>query len=155
MKEKTSLVLMGAGLLSALTLALPRDSQADGRYSRRSAARQEIRQNWREIRSDRAELRRDVQEYHRDIHALRQARRHGASPEEIARLRGEVRQGAREIAQDRRELREDYAELRRDLDRYGYYNRGHYRNRHWWGWSRWGWGSGRWERHDRWDGHWE
>ena len=150
--KKGSLLLVGAGLVSVLALAVPSNSQADphGRYSRRSSARQEIRQNWREINSDRAELRRDVEEYQRDLNALRRARRQDASPAEIARLRGEVRQGAREIAQDRRELRQDQAELRRDLDKYGYYNDGYYGNGGWSGWNNWwGWGNDR--RYHRWE----
>jgi len=152
--NKSSLILIGVGLVSLSMLAAPSHSYADGRHARRSAARQEVRQNWREIQRDRAELRRDIEEYRRDLNALRRARRQGASPAEIARLREEVRQGAREIAQDRRELREDYAELRRDLERYGYYNRGYSRDRGWWGWNHWGWDHRRWDR-DRWDGYWD
>jgi len=162
MIKKVSFALVGASLVSALTVAAPNYSQADpyGRYSRyennrRPAARQEIRQDWREIGSDRAELQRDAQEYNRDLDALRRAQRRGASPAEIARLRNEVRQDAREITQDRRELREDYAELRRDMDRYGYsnYNYDRYRNNSSWGWNNDGWGRSydRWDNRDRWD----
>jgi hypothetical protein len=157
MIRKVSFALIGAGLVSALSLAGPNYSQADpyGRYSRyennrRPAARQEIRQDWREIGSDRAELRRDAQEYNSDLDALRRAQRRGASPAEIARTRNELRQDAREITQDRRELREDYAELRRDLDRYSYYNNynyDYYRNGSWWGWNNTWWGRA----NDRWD----
>ena len=162
MIKKVSIALVGAGLVSTLSLAAPNYSQADpySRYSRyesnrRPAARQEIRQDWREIGSDRAELRRDTQEYNRDLDALRRAQRRGASPAEIARLRNEVRQDAREITQDRSELRQDYAELRRDMDRYGYYNYNYdrYRNNSWWGWNNdwWGRSYDRWDNRDRWD----
>jgi Uncharacterized archaeal coiled-coil protein len=161
MIRKVSFALIGAGLVSALSLAGPNYSQADpyGRYSRyennrRPAARQEIRQDWREIGSDRAELRRDAQEYNSDLDALRRAQRRGASPAEIARTRNELRQDAREITQDRRELREDYAELRRDLDRYSYYNNynyDYYRNGSWWGWNNTWWGRA----NDRWDYRWD
>jgi hypothetical protein len=161
MIRKVSFALIGAGLVSALSLAGPNYSQADpyGRYSRyennrRPAARQEIRQDWREIGSDRAELRRDAQEYNSDLDALRRAQRRGASPAEIARTRNELRQDAREITQDRRELREDYAELRRDLDRYSYYNNynyDYYRNGSWWGWNDTWWGRA----NDRWDYRWD
>jgi hypothetical protein len=121
-----------------------------GRYdhSRRPAARQEIRENRREIHKDRVELRRDLNEYNRDREALRRAYRRGASPAEIARLRGEVRESAGEVRESRQELREDYAELRRDLDRFGYGNGDNWnRNDRVW-WSS---GNGRWDnQRDRW-----
>jgi hypothetical protein len=167
MIKKVSFALVGAGLVSALSLAAPNYSQAEpyGRYSRyennrRPVARQEIRQDWREIGSDRAELRSDAQEYNRDLDALRRAQRRGSSPAEIVRLRNEVRQDARELTQDRNELRQDYAELRRDVDRYGYYNNynyDYYRNGSWWGWNNnwWGRGNDRWDNRDRWDYRWD
>ena len=144
MTKKTLITLFAAGVLSLLTLASSNTAQADhyGRWgyeTRRQAARQEIQRNWREIYNDRTELRRDLQEYTEDREALRRAYRGGASPAQIARLRGEVRESAREVAQDRRELSEDYGELRRDLDKYGYYNYSYgnydrYGNRGRWGW---------------------
>ena len=85
MIKKVSFALVGAGLVSALSLADPNYSQAEpyGRYSRyennrRPVARQEIRQDWREIGSDRAELRSDAQEYNRDLDTLRRAQRQAA-----------------------------------------------------------------------------
>jgi hypothetical protein len=162
MTRKTSIALFATAIVSLLSLTIPNPAQADyygrSRYeTRRQAARQEMQQNWREIYSDRAELRRDVQEYGQDREALRRAYRRGASPAEIARLRGEVRDSARELAQDRRELRDDYWELRRDLDkygydnyRYGYYDR--YGNRGWWGWNNSDWWG---RRYDRWDNRWD
>jgi hypothetical protein len=125
-----------------------------GRYDppRRPAARQEIRENWREIQKDRAELRRDLRDYQGDRAALQRAYRRGASPAEIARLRGELRESAGEVRESRQELRQDYAELRRDRDRFGhggrYDNRGNW-NRNDQGW--WGWGNGPWNNpRDRW-----
>jgi hypothetical protein len=148
MSKKSSIALLAVGIGSWLTFASPLPAEANhygrSRYeTRREAARQEIRQNWREIQNDRAELRRDVDEYYSDRDALRRAYRRGASPAEIARLRSEVRQGEREIAQDRRELRGDYAELQRDMDRYGYYGYGN-GNYGWYG------DRGRWERDNGW-----
>jgi hypothetical protein len=137
MTWKTSIALTAAGIVSLLSLAIPNPAQADyyGRSrfeTRRPAARQEIQQNWLEIYNDRAELRRDIQEYGQDREALRRAYRRGASPAEIARLRGEVRDSARELAQDRRELRDDYYSYG-NYDRYG--NRGWgWNNSDWWGW---------------------
>jgi hypothetical protein len=155
MTKKISIVLFAAGIVSLLSLAAPNPARADhygrSRYeTRRQAARQEIQQNWREIYNDRAELRRDVQEYGQDREALYRAYRRGASPAEIARLRGEVRESAREVAQDRRELRGNYWELRRDLDRYGYYNSygnyDRYGSGSWWGWNNSDWWGRRYNR---------
>jgi hypothetical protein len=154
MTKKISIVLFAAGIVSLLSLAGPNPAGADhygrSRYeTRRQAARQEIRQNWREIYNDRAELRRDIQEYGQDREALYRAYRRGASPAEIARLRGEVRESAREVAQDRRELRGDYWELRRDLDRYNYSygNYDRYGSGSWWGWNNSDWWGRRYNRY--------
>lgn len=127
-----------------------RDVRANhGRYdhSRRPAARQGSRENWREIRNDRVELRRDLRDYQQDRAALQRAYRRGASPSEIARLRGELRESAGEVRESRQELRQDYAGLRRDRDRFGqggrYDNRGNWNrnDRGWWGWGDGGWNN--------------
>jgi hypothetical protein len=148
MSKKSSIALLAIGIGALITFASPLPAEANhyGRSwyeTRREAARREIHRDWREIQNDRSELRRDVDEYYRDRDALGRAYRRGASPAEIARLRGEVRQGEREIAQGRRELRNDYAELQRDMDRYGYYGYGN-------GYNGWYGDRSRWERDNSW-----
>jgi hypothetical protein len=148
MSKKSSIALLAIGIGALITFASPLPAEANhyGRSwyeTRREAARREIHRDWREIQNDRSELRRDVDEYYRDRDALGRAYRRGASPAEIARLRGEVRQGEREIAQGRRELRNDYVELQRDMDRYGYYGYGN-------GYNGWYGDRSRWERDNSW-----
>jgi hypothetical protein len=112
---------------------------------RQSAARQQIRENWRDVQNTRAVLRRHLDQYYRDREALQRAHRRGASRGEIARLRARLAASARRVHARRQELRGDYAELRRDLDRFGhdgwYDNRGRW-NRNDPGWG--GWGSSGW-----------
>ncbi|HXV48576.1 MAG TPA: hypothetical protein VEB61_07200 [Candidatus Binatia bacterium] len=154
----SKMALFASGVSSLLAFGAPVLANAND-YSRRQAARHEIRGDLREIRRDRAELRRDRTELVRDRADLRQLYRSGASRGEIHSKKQEVRSGAREVAQGRRELRRDYAELRRDRGRFGFGDSGRFDNRDRWhrydngrrnwgrdrfdGQNRWGWGNGR------------
>jgi len=127
MNKKSSIIWLGAGIISVLALAnhASADTRRFGHPGFNRPAHREIRGDRKELFKDRAELRSDLRELHRDKAELRRDIRRGASPEEIARGRAEVKQGLREVWRDRRETRQDHRELRGDLDKYGW-NRSFY-----------------------------
>jgi hypothetical protein len=106
-----------SGILTSLlivTLSIPLLAADAGEKAKKEALKSEVKSDRKEIQGDRKELRSDRKELNKDQKAMREAKKKGASKEDIKKMQGEIRQDKKEIAGDKKELRSDQKELKSD-----------------------------------------